>query len=80
MRIKRREFVEILGGSIAGFPALAANSAARPLAHHEQTARPSIIPEKAFTVSGGGMAVEPSWPARPFTCPCREKQLWRNAS
>jgi hypothetical protein len=58
MRIKRREFVEILGGSIAGFPALAANSAARPLAHHEQTARPSIIPEKAFTVSGGGMAVE----------------------
>ena len=58
MRIKRREFVEILGGSIVGFPALATNSAVRPLAADAQTAHPSTITEKAFTVSGGGMTVE----------------------
>ena len=58
MRIKRREFVEILGGSIAGLPALAANSVARPLEADVQPAPASPITQKAFTVSGGGMTVE----------------------
>jgi hypothetical protein len=58
MRIKRREFVEMLGGSIAGLPALAANSAAKPFEPEAPTARPSTITEKPFTVTGGGMMVE----------------------
>ena len=58
MRIQRRKFVGVLGGSIAALPVLAANSAVRPLEPDAQTARPSTVTEKAFTVSGGGMTVE----------------------
>ncbi|MGA3328455.1 MAG: hypothetical protein ABSF45_28730 [Terriglobia bacterium] len=75
MRIKRREFVEILGGSIAGFPALGANSAAQPIEHDAQTAHPSPIIEKAFTVSGGGMTVEISSQGNIFGAVLADKAL-----
>lgn len=58
MGMKRREFVEVVGGAIAGLTGLAASSEAREPAPDAQTARPSTITERAFTVSGGGLTVE----------------------
>ena len=58
MKIRRREFIGVVGGALASVSAPTVNAAARAPEVGSQAARPTPSVEKSYTVSGGGMAVE----------------------
>ena len=58
MKIRRREFIGVVGGALASVSAPAVNSAVRAPETSSQAAQPAPTLEKSYTVSGGGIAVE----------------------
>jgi hypothetical protein len=58
MKIRRREFMGVVGGALASVPAPAVKSPAWTPETSPQGAQPAPTVEKRYTVSGGGIAVE----------------------
>jgi hypothetical protein len=58
MKVRRREFIGVVGGALASVSTPTVNAAARAPEVSLQAARPAPTVEKSYTVSGGGIAVE----------------------
>ena len=58
MKVRRREFIGVVGGALASVSAPAVNSAARPPELSSPAAQRDPTVRKGHTVSGGGIALE----------------------
>jgi len=58
MRVRRREFIGVVGGALASVTAPAINSTSRAPETSSAAAQSGPTVEKSYTVSGGGIAVE----------------------